>query len=177
MAAVAIMQADPALVHQLERLVTTQTIIAVALVLVALAAIGAAAAAVLAIRKLTRTFDRTMAQLTPRLDPLLTSASRIAGDAEEIAGSVKGRMDEVLDTIEDLSGRLKSGAQAVEDRVKQFGAVVDVVQSEAEDLLLDAAATARGVHTAAEMLRSGGRTRAEPPADYDDDADDDVFTD
>ena len=41
--------------------------------------------------------------------------------------------------------------------MRRFGAVVDVVQTETEELLLDAASTARGVHTAATMIRDGGQ--------------------
>lgn len=62
-------------------------------------------------------------------------------------------------TVEDVTGRLRAVVDGVEDRVKRFGAVVDVVQAEAEELLLDAASTARGVHTTAEMLRSGKGTQ------------------
>ncbi|MGQ0560672.1 MAG: hypothetical protein ACT443_02210, partial [Gemmatimonadota bacterium] len=61
---------------------------------------------------------------------------------------------------------------SVEERVKQFGAVVEVVQSEAEEILLDAASTARGVHTASLVLRSGRREQLPDEAA----AAEDVFT-
>jgi hypothetical protein len=44
--------------------------------------------------------------------------------------------------------------------VRQFGAVLDVVQAEAEEVLLDAAATAHGVHSAARALRQTSRSRS-----------------
>ena len=172
------MQSDPALVHELSRIVTTQTVIAVTLTIIALSALGVAIAAVLAIRKLTGILDRTTSQISQKLDPLLASASRIAGDAEDVAATMKVRLNDVLETVEHVSGRLKSGAQAVEERVKQFGTVVDVVQAEAEELLLDAASTARGVHTAAQMLRAGGQEEAlldEDEEDYEETEDE--FTD
>lgn len=173
-ATASMLQSDSAVVDQLSRLVTTQVVVAVALVIVALAALGIAIGALLGVRKLSATVDRALTQVNPRLDPLLRSASRIAEDAEDIASSVKGRVTDVLDTIDDLNDRLKAGAQAVEDRVKKFGVVVNVVQSEAEDLLLDAAATAHGVHTAAEVLREGKRERLVEKTGT---GDDDVFTD
>lgn len=160
-------QADPAVVHELSRLVTTETIIAVALGAIGLSALGVAIAAVLAIRKLTAVIDHTVLQIPPKLEPLLGSATRIAANAEDVAATMKVRMNDVLDTVEQMSGKLKSGVQAVEDRVKQFGTVVDVVQSEAEELLLDAASTARGVHTAAGLLR-GRRAELEPEDEYED---------
>jgi hypothetical protein len=128
------MQTDPAIVQQLQHLVTTQTVMAISIAIIALAVLGVALGALFAIRKLTRTFDGTM----HRLDP-------------------------VFDTVEGINGRLKDGAQAIENRIKRFGTVVDVVQTETESLLLDAASTAHGVHTAAQMLRSGKRKVEEEP--------------
>jgi predicted DNA-binding protein (UPF0278 family) len=170
----AILQADPAIVNQLERLATTQVVVAVSVALIALSAFGVALGALLAVRKLISTVDRTVEQFTPKVDPLLVSVSRIAHDAEHVASTFKVRVDDMLDTVEDLNGRLKSGARVVEERVKQFGAVVEVVQSEAEELLLDAASTARGVHTAAEVLRSEKRARLQQGVA---DSDEDLFTD
>ncbi|HUP89665.1 MAG TPA: hypothetical protein VM100_09950 [Longimicrobiales bacterium] len=75
---------------------------------------------------------------------------KMTGKANQAIGSITG-------TVEDVNGRLQSAIASVEGRARRFGAVVDVVQTEAEELLLDAASTARGVHAAAEMLRSGGQ--------------------
>ncbi|MGQ0561505.1 MAG: hypothetical protein ACT443_06480, partial [Gemmatimonadota bacterium] len=144
----ALAQVEPAVVQQLEKLVTTQVVVAVALAIIALAVLAVAVGALLAVRKLTGTVDRTLALLTPKVDPILTSVSRISDDAEDVSSAVKHRVKNVLDTLDDLNGRLRAGADSVEERVKQFGAVVEVVQSEAEEILLDAASTARGVHTA-----------------------------
>ncbi|MGQ0813621.1 MAG: hypothetical protein ACT4O1_04070 [Gemmatimonadota bacterium] len=170
-AAAIAMQADPALVQQLDKLATAQVVIAISLAIVALAILGVAVGALLAARKLTVLLDRTMAQLTPKLDPLLSSASRIADDAQDMSSALKYRLNNVLETVDDINARVKAGADAVEDRVKQFGTVVDVVQSETQEILLDAAATARGVHTASEVLRSGKAERMPKGL-----ADDDVFT-
>lgn len=159
-AVAALVQVDPDIVQQLERMVTRQTVIAFALALMSLAALGVAVGALLAIRKLIGTLNQTMAHLTPKLDPILASAERIARDAEDMSSTARVRVKDVMETVDDLNERVRSGADAVELRLKEFGAVVDVVRGETEELLLDAASTARGVHTAAEMLRAGGR----PPA-------------
>lgn len=174
MVAAAILQNEPAIVQQLERLATAQIVVAVSVAFIALSVIAVALGLLLAIRKLVKTFDRTMAQINPRIEPLLRSATRIGEDAEDVSRDVKERVSGVLETVDELNERLKTGAQAIEDRFKQFGAVVEVVQSEAEELLLDAASTARGVHTAAEVLRSDKRARLSQPAE---DPDEDLFTD
>ena len=76
--------------------------------------------------------------------------------ARKAANAASDSLSKITGTVEDLNKRLRAGVDAVEDRVKRFGAVVDVVQAEAEELLLDAASTAHGVHTTAQMLRGSG---------------------
>lgn len=146
-----LVQTDPEVVHQLQRLVTTQTVIAIFFGLVALAALGVAIGALIALRKAVKSTGR-----------IVHSAYHIANEAESLVDVVKGRLNDVLGSVENIGHRLQAGADAVEDRVKRFGTVVDVVQTEAEELMLDAASTARGVHTAAAMLRAGRRP---PPVD------------
>lgn len=157
--AAAVLQSDPAIADQLHRLVTTQILIAIALGIVCLALFGVAVGTLLAIRKVLKAAA-----------PLLDTVNRIGSDAQDITDSAKARVTAVLGTVEDLNLRLRAGVEAVEDRVRQFGTVVDVVQSEAEDMLLDAASTARGVHTASHVLRSGGRhgprARSEDEQEY-----------
>ena len=180
---IAVVQAESAIVEQLQRLATAQIVVAVSVALIALSVLAVALGVLFAIRKAIKTFDRAVEQINPRIDPLLRSASRIGEDAEHVARDVKERVGDVLSTIDDLNDRLKSGAQAVEDRVKKFSAVVEVVQSEAEELLLDAASTARGVHTAAEVMRSDRRARLrrgdeeDLEEDVEEEEEEDLFTD
>ena len=160
-AAFAAVQSDAAIAHQLEKIATAQVTIAVLIALMALTMIGVAIGALLELRRHSRKLDRNLALLAPRLDPILISLARIADDAQDVSGALKYRINNVLDTVDDLNERLREGADSVEKRVRQLGTVVDVVQTEAEDILLDAASTARGVHTAAQVLRSG-RADLEP---------------
>ena len=62
-------------------------------------------------------------------------------------------------TVEELNRAVKKGGVAAEDRIRRFGAGLDVVPTEAEDVLLDAAATARGVHETARQLREEPRRK------------------
>lgn len=139
-AAALAIQSDPAVVQQLESLVTTQIIIAISLAIVALAILGVAVGALLAVRKLMGVVDSTMNTVTEPVNNL-------------------------LGTVEDVNARLRIAVDAVEVRVKRFGAVVDVVQTEAEQLMIDATSTARGVQAASQALRSGRRERLPEPID------------
>jgi len=160
----AVLVQDAALAAQLDRIAWSQVVMAIGMAVVALTILGIGIAAFLlfrAVRKLIGTVEAQAKALAPRAEPLLTAASKVAADATGVSGAVKERADEVLQTVQELNGRLRELATETEERVRDFGAVLDVVQAEARDLLLDAAATARGVHTTAEALQAG---RARGPA-------------
>lgn len=165
------MQTD-AIASQLDRIGDIQLVMAIATSILALFALAIAAAALFAVLKLKGLMARGLESLPSKTDPLLAAVTRVAENAREVSDTAKVRVRDVLDNLEDISARLKAGADSVEDRVKRFGLVVDVVQAETEEILLDAASTARGVHTAAEVLREKKAPRL-PVAD--DDLDEDVF--
>ncbi|HEY0673147.1 MAG TPA: hypothetical protein VGD27_12795 [Longimicrobiales bacterium] len=152
------MQAD-AIANQLDRIGDIQMVMAIATSILALFALAIAAAALFGVLKLRKIMERGLENLPARTDPLLAAATRVAENAREVSDTVKVRVKDMLDNLDDINARLKNGADAVEDRVKRFGVVMDVVQSETENLLLDAASTARGVHTASEQLRARKRPR------------------
>jgi hypothetical protein len=165
------LQSD-AIANQLDRIGDIQMVMAIATSILALFALAIAAAALLAVLKIRKAMARGLDNLPAKTDPLLAAVTRVAENAREVSDTTKVRVKDVLDTLEEITTRLKAGADSVEDRVKRFGVVVDVVQAEAEELLLDAASTARGVHTAAQALREKKPTRLPR---VDEDLDEDVF--
>ncbi|MGH7470879.1 MAG: hypothetical protein ACRENP_23270 [Longimicrobiales bacterium] len=159
---IAILQTDPVLLERLGRIASAQTILSVVAGLFALLAVGAGILSYKTFKTLARTLrslERVIDQLAPRAEPLIDGVTRIAVDAGEVTSSVRKKVSEVLETVDDVNIRLRDATDAAEQRVRQFGAVLDVVQAEAEELLLDAAATARGVHSAARTLREPARDR------------------
>lgn len=165
------MQTD-AIATQLDRIGDIQMVMAIATAILALFALAIAAAALFAVLKVRKVLERGLDNLPAKTDPMVAAVTRVTENAREVSDTVKVRVRDMLDSLEEISERLKAGADAVEDRVKRFGVVVDVVQTEAEDLLLDAASTARGVHTAAETMREKKRRRL--PA-FDEDLDEDAL--
>ena len=165
------MQAD-AIASQLDRIADIQMFMAIAAAIVALFALAIAAMSLFALVKLKRAMERGLNKLPSKSDPVLSAVTRVAENARDVSETAKVRLMDILASLEEINDRLKAGADAVEDRVRRFGVVADVVQTEAEELLLDAAATARGVHTAAEVLREK-KAPLLPVAD--DDLDEDVF--
>lgn len=161
-----------AIINQLDRMADTQIFIAIALSIVALFALAIAFTALLALIRVRKAMEHALNELNPRTQPALSAFTRVAENAREVSEMVKVRVKDLLDTVDDVNDRLKTGADAVEHRVREFGVVVDVVQGEAEKLMVDAASTARGVHTAREVLRDRKATRL-PPLEAD--PDEDVF--
>jgi hypothetical protein len=161
-----------AIAAELNRIGDIQMVMVIAAAILALFALAIAAAALFALVKLRKAMERGLSVLPAKTDPMMAAATRVAENAREVSETVKVRVKDILGDLEEIGDRLKTGADAVEERVKRFGVVVDVVQDKAEDLLLDAASTAHGVHTAAEVMREKKRPRLR---EADRDLDEDVF--
>lgn len=150
---------------QIDRIVWSQIVMAIGMGVITLAILALAVGGLflaLSVRKLVKRVEGQVKALAPRAEPLLTAANKVATDATGMSAAVKERVDEVLETVKDVNQRLRALTTDAEERVREFGAVLDVVQGEAREVLLDAAATARGVHTTAEMLQAGPGRRVRP---------------
>ncbi|MBI4545908.1 MAG: hypothetical protein HY703_11980 [Gemmatimonadetes bacterium] len=157
----AFLQAAPA-AQSAATLTWPEVLTALAAATVALVALGFAVAGLLAFRslaRLMRSLNETVKRLGPRAEPLLENASRVASDASRISDSVRHEVVELLKTVEDINQQLRAAAEGAQERVQHFAAVLDVVQEEAEDLFLDAAAAARGLHASTRSLRRLRRRR------------------
>ena len=171
------MQAAPEVLERLDRLASAEWVTAIGTLVLALLAVGVAVAALLALRSLNHSLNRMMsgiersvARLEPRVEPLLDRAGKIAEDASHVSHSLRKEVARVQEMLADVNERLYEGLDEAEARLRRFGAVLRVVQREAEGLLLDAAATARGVHVAADRLRgrpAAGRRRVDPADAFD----------
>jgi uncharacterized protein YoxC len=162
----ALLQTDPAVLAQLERIALAQTVMGVAAALIILLLLGAALLSFRTMRsaaRLLRRVEKVAHEMAPRVDPLIEKATRIADDANDVSDSLRRKVHELTATLEELNVALRHAGRHAQQRVREFGAVVDVVQEEAEALLLDAAATARGVHTTAAALRTRPGRSSRPP--------------
>lgn len=160
MMAMVAVQLDPGGIDVLQRIAVAQMVMAASMVIIALIAIGGAIVALLELRsarRLLHNLGDTVAELKPRVAPLVDRTIHITSDVAGMTDNIRRRVDDVLFTMEEINRIVKRGGTIAEKRMERFAEVLDVVQTEAEDLLLDAAATARGVHETARQLRD------EPP--------------
>lgn len=166
MAPLGLVQAAAPLQVPVDRIAVAQIVMAAGMVLITLVVLGIGITTFLlyrAVRKLLTSLEKTVETLTPRAQPILSSVEKVAHDATDVSAMVKTKAQEVVDTVDELNHRIRELRAEAEARVRKLGVVLDVVQAEGEELLLDAAATARGVHTTAEALR-GRAPRGLPEA-------------
>lgn len=144
---------DPNALTALERIAAAQLVMAGITVLIGLVIIGGALAVFLQVRAARRAMERTLAELKPQVAPLVDRAKHITDDVAGMTDNVRRKADDVLHTVEDLRRAAERGGTAMEERLRRFTAVLDVVQAETEELMLDAAATAHGLQQTARVLR------------------------
>jgi flagellar biosynthesis/type III secretory pathway chaperone len=160
MMAMVAVQLDPGALDAIQRIAVSQMVMAVIMVIIGLIAIGGAIVVLLELRsarRLLHNLGDTVDELKPRIAPLIDRTIHVTSDLAGMTDNIRRRVDDVLFTMEELNRLVKRGGSIAEARMERFAQVLDVVQTEAEDLLLDAAATARGVHETARQLRE------EPP--------------
>lgn len=154
--AVFMLQQDAAVTELLGRLATVQTVTMICMIIFVGLALAAAVMSYSTLKTLDRTLgalEKVIDELAPRAEPLIDGLTRVAVDSAAVTDIARRKLNDVTDTVEDLNLRIRRLADAVEQRVQDLGAVVDIVQTEAEEILLDAASTARGIHHAAQRLR------------------------
>lgn len=160
MIAMLALQLDEGSMDAIRNIAIAQMVMAAVMIIIGLIAIGGAIVVLLELRsarRLLHNLGDTLDELKPRIAPLIDRTIHITSDVAGMTDNIRRRVDDLLFTTEQLNRLIQRGGNMAEARMKRFAEVLDVVQTEAEDLLLDAAATARGVHETARQLRE------EPP--------------
>jgi methyl-accepting chemotaxis protein len=85
--------------------------------------------------------------------PFLSAARSVAEDATQLVGNVREEVDQIVATSRDLRARVSGAADALDDRVRDLEAVLDVLQEEVEETALDVAAALRATRRGASLLR------------------------
>ena len=129
-----------------------------------------ALALVLQVKKLLKSLQQNAQPVTDR--------ARVAAEnVEYISAVVREDVQRVRTSVSGLSDRLKKASDRMEERVEEFNALMDVVQDEAESVLLDTAAVVRGVRAGAQTVGEGvvgatpeGDAQGSTPLDGEDDS-------
>jgi uncharacterized protein YoxC len=151
-----VLQQTDLIAAQLDRMATMMMVLAISAVIVGLLSAVTLIISLMTMRsasQLMKSIESQIERLAPKTDPLIEKLTRLTDDARGVTDSVRRRVTDLMDTVSDLNEALRGAHRAADMRVREFAAVLDVVQSEAEEVLLDGAATARGFHATAEALR------------------------
>jgi uncharacterized protein YoxC len=105
-------------------------------------------------RKTHKKMNELMERIYGDINPIMRHASSIADNVDYIATSVRSDVQEVRRTVHLANERLLDAVTATEQRVREFNALLEVVQQEAENTFVSAASTARGVRAGVSSLRS-----------------------
>ena len=105
------------------------------------------------LRGVQRTVRELATRVEKRLDPLLERGREAAANVEFITASVRTDVQRVSDSVRSLSDRLRGASERIEERVEEFNALMEVVQAEAEDIVIGSASAVRGVRAGAQVLR------------------------
>ena len=109
----------------------------------------------LQIRKINRTVRELGEKGLDRAGPMIESGKAVADNLEYVSLAVRTDVERVTASVKSLSDRLQQASDRMEERIAEFNALMEVVQSEAENIFVDTAATVRGVRVGARRLTEG----------------------
>jgi hypothetical protein len=133
----------------------TDVVTAISVAIIAILLALPAVASFLLFRELRRAvtaIERFGETLQQEIVPAVQSARGVIEQATQLAGTVKGEVDAVLDTSRDLRGRVARAADRAEVRLTDLETLLDVVYEEVEDTALDVAAALRTTRRGAGVL-------------------------
>jgi biopolymer transport protein ExbB/TolQ len=139
---------------QLEMWAQVSTVvIAILLAVLVVLTIGA----MVQMRRLVILSNRLMADARKHVLPVATRAQTAADNVTYMTAVLREDLERVHGSVASLTARLNQASDRVEERIEEFNALLEVVQSEAEGLFIDTASTVRAV-------REGARALSQPHA-------------
>ena len=127
---------------------------AIAAAIIAVIALGLVVYAVPLLRQASRTSAALERFLERDSRPLLENARSVVSEASQIASKLRLEIDGVIETSQDIRGRVKNAVDATEDRLLDLEALLDVLQEEMEDTVLDVAAAVRTTRRGSAVFRT-----------------------
>jgi methyl-accepting chemotaxis protein len=117
------------------------------------------------VRRIGRVVDELRAHARQSFGPVSDRARSISDNVEFITDALRTDVRRLNDSVKALTERLHQASDRMEERIEEFNALMEVVQSEAEDIFIDTAATVRGVRASARTI---GKPRGPLPRTHPD---------
>jgi hypothetical protein len=135
---------------------TMESVFSIALDLSVLGALVALLIVLLQLRKLGRAIGSVAQGLEKDAAPVMVRVRSVAENVDFITMAVRTDIQKLNASVASLNDRLLEASVRMEERIQDFTALVEVLQSEAEDLALDTAAAVRGVRAGTRSLAGEG---------------------
>ena len=113
--------------------------------------------------RLARRLEGILARAEKQTGRVFDRVARIADNVDAITRSVRGDVQRLTGSVRALSDRLAQASEHMEARIDEFNALLQVVQSEAEEVFLDTASAVRGVRAGARALDPGREAAGSAP--------------
>lgn len=123
-------------------------VIALAMIAVALALIPAAWYA----RRIYGVIDELLRRLRQDTKPIVRHAEGAMDNVHYVTTAVRGDVERVQRMIDEAQRRLESSTTLADQRIREFNALLKVMQEEAEELFIGTASTVRGVQAGTARL-------------------------
>ncbi len=113
-----------------------------------------------------------VARIDERLEPVTERAANVAENVDFVSRVVREDVERLSISVQRMGDRLNQASDRMEERIDEFNALMELVQSEAEDIFIDTASTVRGVREGTRAIRDGrgsgasaapGEEAPEPP--------------
>jgi len=104
------------------------------------------------LRKAVKALEGFSETIQKEVIPAIQSAKGIVEQATQVAGTVKGEVQAIVETSRDLRARVHRAADAAEIRLTDLETLLDVVYEEVEDTALDVASALRTTRRGAGMI-------------------------
>ena len=157
---------------------TLNQIIGAASVIVFLVLMVILIPAVVKFRRTASKFEAVLDHIEKSIDPVTRHASSIADNIDYITTSVRADVQAIRKTLLVANNGIRDVLESSERRLHELGAVLRVVQEEAEHAFVSTASTLAGVRAGAAAFREDGARLAEADVADDDEAlDDDALDD
>ena len=139
-------------------LITTEAISTIVLTVAVLGVLLALLGVLLQLRKLARSVQDMTKRVEKDAGPVFQRAKGVAENVEFISAAVRTDVQKLNASVAGLNERLREASSRMEERIQDFSALVEVLQTEAEELALDTAAAVRGVRAGTRSLAGGEAT-------------------
>ena len=107
-------------------------------------------------RKTAEKLDSVLDQIQRNIEPVSRHAAHIADNVDYISTSVRADVQEIRRTLLSANSGVREVIESSERRLHELGAVLRVVQEEAEQAFVSTASTIRGLRAGAESFRENG---------------------